>query len=46
MLTVGISEVVEWKGMAMHWDGKNRKDLEDEETETDKRYERGWGECP
>lgn len=26
----GISEGVKWRGMARHWDGKNRKDLEEE----------------
>lgn len=35
MLTVGISEVAQWKGTAVHWDGKNRKDLEEEGTETE-----------
>lgn len=35
MLTVGISEVVWQKGMAVRGDGKNRKDLEEEGTETE-----------
>lgn len=32
---VGISGVVQWKAMESNWDGKNRKDLEEEGKETE-----------